>query len=587
MNLPILSSFIPAILFGVIAIYLSIKEEKTRKTLLEREQKQKQRLYEIAILKEIQERIGYSLDVERVVDVITGSLRNLFEYSSASSLLIREDKLVFKVYIEEAVNHSFVDTVRKSMIASLSALIDQALPSQTEESITGVVLNEQNTDPMSSFFHVPLIVNDVVVGLISISSTKPNLYKEDEMTIVYQITNQASNALSKLQSVLTTEKGKLLSMIGGLADGVFMVDTNDQVLVINDSAKQYLKITQDNPTMIDITQACTNWYDIPGKLQEAIIQGKSIQEEEVKLDDKILEIFITPVLDTHTKHVIGASVLLHDITLEKSLEQMKDDFTNMVVHELRAPLTAMKGAASLMSKDDTPIEKEDQKKLLKIINEQSNRLLDEVSSILVAAKLESGRFTIMPSPGNLEQTIRERVDFFLPQALAKRIKLELHFENNLPQLQFDALRVSQVINNLVSNSLKFTPPDGSITINAKSDSQHVTISVSDTGPGIPKDKQSLLFSKFYQASNSSGAKGTGIGLFIAKGIVEAHGGSIHVESQEGKGTTFLFTLPITHVTQQSPIPSDTGKSQVSENKPQTVSFKPPLPRPILSQPLQA
>src|SRR3990167_2500861 len=229
MTLLELTSISSVILFGTISVFLSKKERTAKKELLDRERNQKQRLYEIAILKEIQERIGYELDVEKIIDVITGSLKDLFSYSVSSSIVIKDEKLIFKSHIEEEVSRAFVDQIKKGMLASLSAITDEPLPTQIEECLSGSLLDNEKNLPLS-FFHIPLVVSNNLVGLINISSTKPGLYKEEQMTILYRITSQASNALTKLQDVLKTEKEKLMSLISSLADGVFMLDANNNLL---------------------------------------------------------------------------------------------------------------------------------------------------------------------------------------------------------------------------------------------------------------------------------------------------------------------------------------------------------------------
>ncbi|MDO8658850.1 MAG: GAF domain-containing sensor histidine kinase [Candidatus Levybacteria bacterium] len=557
MTLPELSAIFAVILFGSISVFFSLREEKTKKSLLERERNQKQRLYEISILKEIQDRIGYELNSEKVVDVITGSLRNLFPYSTTSSLFIKEDKLVFKTYVEEPVSHIFIEQVKKNSLNSLTALIGEKIPSVFDESISGVALDDSNNSNLGSFFHIPFIINNNVVGLINISSTKPGLYKEDEMTILYRITSQASNALSKLEEVLNTEKGKLMSMIGSLADGVFMLDVNNQLLVINDAAKRLLKIQKENPGILDVLSSLPKDFDFTGKLRESVTQNKTIEEKEIKIEEKTLQVFITPVTYIKTNKVIGISVLLHDITLEKNLSQLKEDFTNMMVHELRSPLTAIKYASQLMI-SNKELNKDDANKMINTINDQSHLLLDYVSTLLDAAKIEAGRFTVQKENGNIKDVIQKSYEVFTPAAHEKHIDLTTSFSEELPSLSFDPIRIGQVLNNLLSNSLKFTPEGGKVTVSTKtadkeaSGNSKITISVSDTGIGIPKEKQNQLFSRFSQIAKQNSPNGnlqnenpgTGLGLYIAKGIVEAHGGSISMDSDTGTGTTISFTLPV-------------------------------------------
>ena len=599
MTLLELTSISSVILFGTISVFLSKKERTAKKELLDRERNQKQRLYEIAILKEIQERIGYELNVEKVIDVITGSLRNLFPYSTSSSLFVEKDKLVFKTYVEESVNHEFIEQVKKNSLNSLTALVETPLPKEVDESISGVVLDDTNNQSLSSFFHIPLVVNNVIVGLINVSSTKPGLYKEDEMTILYRITNQASNALSRLQQVLSTEKGKLMSLIGSLADGVFMLDVNNQVLVINNAAKKLLKMDKDNIGILDIIGLLPKEYDFIGKIKEATTQNKTIEEKEIAVDGKTVQVFITPVSDKNTNKVIGVSVLLHDITLEKNLSRLKEDFTNMMVHELRSPLTAIKDASSFIV-SNADLGKEESEKMLNIVNDQSKVLLEYVSSLLDAAKIEAGRFVIQKKLGDIKNTIQGTVQVFIPVAKTKKVELSAIIDDNLPMVSYDPIRIGQVLNNFLSNSLKFTPEGGKITVSVKNQARganeilaarlfepqrvsqqknlisdlsasplanEITISVSDTGIGIPKEKQGQLFSKFAQVNQPNGQKplapqsGTGLGLYIAKGIIEAHGGSVLLESEEGRGTTISFTLPAETNEAATTVPQSTVSPQ--------------------------
>jgi signal transduction histidine kinase len=545
MSLPILLSIIPTVLFGVLAIVFSYKEERMKKLLRQKEAQYKQHLYQTTILKEIQDRIGYSLDIEKVTDVITASLDNLFYYSTASSMIIKNEKIIFKTHVREPVSQYFLNQLKQSMTNSLSALLSDPLPTSLDENITGIPIEETNLTRLQSFFHIPLIVNEKIVGLISIASTKPHLYQEQEMTILYKMTNIASTALTRLQNVLETEKGKLTSMIASLDDGVFMVDINSQITVINKAAKDFLALHKDQPSIIDVLSSLPNTYNFPEKIQQAMKENKKIEEKECKLNDKIFHLTITPVINANqsTATTIGAVVLLQDITFEKSLAQMKEDFTNIMVHELRSPLTAIKASAEFLT-SQTQLSPEERNKMLRLMQIQSNRLLDQVAAILDAAKLEAGLFTVNKIPGDIKKLLQERYELFTPEAQYRNITLRLDVDPTLPVFAFDPIHVGQIINNLVSNSLKFTPNGGIITISAHRDGTSFSLAVSDTGPGIPKEKQGQLFSKFVQIQKANATVGTGLGLYIVKGITQAHGGNVSLESESGHGTTITITLPL-------------------------------------------
>lgn len=545
------TTILSTIFFAIIALILSIRQRQISAKIQTQTEKEKQRIYQISILKEIQDRISYSLDIEKVIDVITGSLKHLFPYSTVSGVIIKSNKLVIKTHIEQTVNSSFVMQVKKTMLASLQALIPN-LPIHTEEVITGVTLDETKNPTVKSFFNIPLVVGNNVVGLINVSSSENGLYKEDEITILYQIVAQASNALSKLQDVLSTEKGKLTAMISSLADGVFMVDTKKNLLIMNKAAMSFLGITSKTPNFSDILTATGTQYDFSKKIDEALQTNLLIEEKEVTINDKIFQAFITPVQGFSGQEnlkPIGASILLHDITIEKNVTRIKEDFTHMIVHELRAPLTAIKDSAELMIEvydEKGSLQKEQQQRLLQIIDQQSKSLLEQINQVLDAAKIEAGRFSIEKVNSDLAKVIQNAIEPYMPQANKKQIVISTDIYYPLPKVDIDPVRINQVLNNLISNSLKFTPVNGKIIVSAKAGDGFITISVSDNGIGIAESDQKDLFSKYYQIRTTPhqlAKKGTGLGLFIIKGIVEAHGGSVGVNSKPGQGTTIHFTLP--------------------------------------------
>lgn len=571
MNLPFVFAVIGMLAFGIVAVILSFKEERLKKVLKERDILQKRRVYEISILKTIQDRIGYSLDVERIIDTLTGSLKSLFPYSTVSSLVLHEDHVVVKTTLEERVSSNFLDSVKKSMLASMSSLLSAPLPARIDEVRTGLVVDETNTLPLASFFHIPLIVNGQIVGLISICSVKPGLYKEEDMTIMYQLTATASNALSKLKSVIATEQEKLTAMITSLADGIVMIDNTYKLTFINQSAKNLIGLPHlTTPTVFDVVNMLSKEKDFGAKVKESLSLNTTIEEKELHLEDgKIAQVIITPVLgpvedyETQERKVMAVTILIHDITLEKGLQQMKEDFTNAVVHELRSPLTAMKAASEMMI-GSTELPQSD-KKLATIIEEQSKRLLNEINSLLDAAKLEAGHFTVWQAPGDVGKVAHDTVELFTAEASSKGVSIDIKIEDALPLGFIDTTRIAQVLNNLLSNSLKFTPKGGKISLKIVSQYNNqlprtstnpgILVSVSDTGIGIPLDKQKGLFNKFSQVETphmsmradhptAEPSEGTGLGLFIAKGIVEAHGGNIYVNSGSNQGTTIFFTLPV-------------------------------------------
>ena len=540
-------SFLPISVLSVFVLFSIRRSRESQRRLVHREQELSRKMYELAILKEVGERIGYSLDVEKIIDIITGSLRKLFPYSTSSSMLISEDnKVIFKCDLEESVSSEFVNGVKGKMLAALSALTGNDFTSskaKIEEVVTGTIIDEENESPNTSFFNIPLVINEKVVGIINITSTKGGLYKEEEMTILYRITKQASDAVSKLQLVLETEKGKVISMVSSMADGVIMTDKDTHLAVINPAAKSMLNIQKDVVTIFDVIDSLTGKFDLRTRIEESIKLEKLLIHDELFIADKVLQVLVSPVKDRESK-TLGSVVIFHNITNEKQLERLRQDFTAMMVHELRAPLTAMKGTSDTILLHLSQLTSDRLESSVKLLYDSSSQMLKLVNDLLDVAKIEVGKFEVIEEPSDLRGVIDEAVETFKSLADAKSLTITGQVDESVPQfLYFDRLRISQVLNNLLSNALKFTSVGG-ITLEAKATESEVIVCISDTGEGIRKEDIPSLFNKFKQLQSKERGVGTGLGLVISKGIIESHGGKIWVEAASGKGSSFYFSLPV-------------------------------------------
>lgn len=237
--------------------------------------------------------------------------------------------------------------------------------------------------------------------------------------------------------------------------------------------------------------------------------------------------------------------------LEKA-NQLQADFTAMIAHDLRSPLMNISGAAEVMMKGMFGDVNDEQERWLGKILANSHSLVNLVSDFLDVAKLEAGYIQLMLEPMDLRDLIDKSIENFLFLAQKKQISLTKSVPGSMPLVQGDRPRLEQVINNLMSNAIKFTPAEGRIELGvAQPDEAQVKVWVKDSGVGIPHSEMTELFEKYRQCSNTSsitdsGNKGTGLGLVICKMVVQAHGGRIGVESEEGKGSMFFFSLPTAH-----------------------------------------
>jgi len=222
----------------------------------------------------------------------------------------------------------------------------------------------------------------------------------------------------------------------------------------------------------------------------------------------------------------------------------QEEMTQVMVHDLRAPVVAIKNSAALLKTGKlSPV---DEKDMLGLILEQSENLLFQISTILDAAKVSQGKLNLRKELSDLGTLVKEQILVFESEAKNKNITVTSEIDTNIPKFYFDKVRITEALNNLLSNSLKYTNENGLIKVFLKHQGQNATIIVSDNGIGIPKNKQKDLFKKYAELNNSDKTKkiSSGLGLYITKWIITTHGGSIRVESEEGKGTTTYMLIPI-------------------------------------------
>ncbi len=232
----------------------------------------------------------------------------------------------------------------------------------------------------------------------------------------------------------------------------------------------------------------------------------------------------------------------------EALDKMKSDFISIVSHELRTPLTAIKAFVELLIvKQNMPQERKT--RLLQTVNEESDRLGRLINDLLDLSKIEAGTMTWRRNDVSIDEIVRSSLEVLLPAGRAKGVNMSAIIEPSLPHVSCDRDRIVQVLTNMLSNAVKFTPAGGQITLRVSQDAgppQQIIVAITDTGTGIQEEELELIFDKFHRAGDAMTnlVEGSGLGLSIARQIVEHHGGRIWAESRYGKGSTFTFTLPI-------------------------------------------
>ena len=254
------------------------------------------------------------------------------------------------------------------------------------------------------------------------------------------------------------------------------------------------------------------------------------------------------VIDVKSKDEIGnlAQEFNRMAQRLKEIEKMKEDFMSSVTHELRSPMTAVKGYVNLILDGKAGPMSEKQREYLTIVRNNTARLGRFINDILDLAKIEAGMMEIKPEPMSVREVANEILTLLKAISDQKNIKLIVDVPESIPQIMADRDRIGQIITNLVGNSLKFTPDGGSVTVKGVEEGEFLKMAIIDTGIGIPKEYIGKIFNKFEQVSEHKQkvktAKGTGLGLAIARGLIIGHGGKIWIESEVDKGTTFFFTL---------------------------------------------
>ncbi len=365
------------------------------------------------------------------------------------------------------------------------------------------------------------------------------------------------------QNQMSEMKTRLQAILFSIEEGIVMLDFAGNIAIINDSAKTILGIQKKFPyekKFLDYVSSS----EVKSKLSyilESPVENV-IQELSVPQNERVLSVRVARnVVTTAKGEILGKVLVFRDISREKELENLKDDFVHSITHDLKSPLTSIQGYLDLFLCDEIEPLTPTQKRNMEIMNHSTKKLLKLVSNILDMAKIEAGQLMITRGPWDVVHAVSQI--FTALQAVSWLIKINLKAtvkftqESGKPDVQIypnvsgqplpqlivsaDGNLLDRAISNLVDNAMKHTPQEGSIEILVEDEKDKVRVSVKDNGEGIPADALEKIFQKFQQLSATKG--GTGLGLTFTRETVERHGGRISVTSQPGKGATFTFWIP--------------------------------------------
>jgi len=341
---------------------------------------------------------------------------------------------------------------------------------------------------------------------------------------------------------IKTQNQKLAAIFNSMIEGVIVVDKADRIVSINPSIEKIFGLSKKDVEAKFFLEAIRN-NDIAEVVKNVLAQGRPLSTEITLVYPvrRIFEVNATPIFDNEA--VNGCLVVIHDITEIRRLETVRSDFVANVSHELKTPLTSIKGFVETLLEGALD-DKKNNRNFLKIIQEHADRLDRLVDDLLSLSHLESKEIVLRRSDCNLYRLVEEVASGFASQLKKKGIEIK----NELPQdlsLKADKARLEQVFINFIDNGIKFNKENGFIKIGSRQTDGEVRIGIEDSGIGIPQKDIPRIFERFYRVDKARSRElgGTGLGLSIVKHIVELHGGRVGVESSEGFGSTFWFVLP--------------------------------------------
>jgi len=401
---------------------------------------------------------------------------------------------------------------------------------------------------------LPLTLEDELIGVTYIFRTRDSAFSANDRQVLSSFADQAAIAVrnASLYHSLAQETQRLDAIIEHSADGVLLLDAQCRIQTINRALAEIVGWTPEQARgqpcrrVIALRNAqgqdlCSS--DCPlAELQAD--QPLHVEGDVVRPDGHRTSISITysPLYDAdgNLVNIVGS---VHDVTRFREAEETKSMFISVISHELKTPVTLIKGYASTLRREDAHWDSKTVQDSLTIIEEESDRLDRLINDLLEASRIQAGTLKLQLGDVSIPKLAQKAVERFRVETTHH--ELQLDFPPDFPPVMADETRLEEVFYNLIGNAIKYTE-GGTIRVGGRAKGEHVELYVSDQGEGIPREQQARLFEPFYRVDSGLGRRtqGVGLGLFLVKAIVEGHGGRIWVDSAPGQGSTFRFTLPV-------------------------------------------
>ena len=388
---------------------------------------------------------------------------------------------------------------------------------------------------------------------------------------------QTVASLKNEEQVTSAERNKLRLVLAGVTNAVIAVDTNRNVILFNKAAEALTGYSMrevlgkpvqgvikifSNDSEIIVDQYCPVKSDLEGPVfrkNNLKFLGKGNKEYVVNL--------VSGRIHEGENINLGCILTFQDVTREFAMEKTKREFVSIAAHQLRTPLTGLSWISEVLLSGTKGVLNVAQKELVEKSVYAVHRMVELVNDLLDVSRIEEGRFGVRPSQQSIYPMLMRVLDALQKEAQIKHITLTSKLQKGLPELSIDANKLEFVFSNIVDNAIKYTPSGGSVIVSAEKRENEVVVSVTDTGIGISESDSDRVFTKFFRSREAVSyfTDGSGLGLYVAKNIVDQHGGKIRFESKKGKGTTFSVSLPLSRSMLSDPMANNAYAQLPQEN----------------------
>ncbi|NJN93578.1 MAG: GAF domain-containing protein [Anaerolineales bacterium] len=499
-----------------------------------------QRTTELQMLNHLGEMLASTTDISRILDTALSMLPRLVPGDIQGVIVSGEEGCHLGVAMP--FGFSKIDETIKNILDIFTEMNEGDSPKEliSTKSIPGNMPVPADWKPVS-VFSLPIITRRGLLGLIYMVSGREEHLSDDLLRIFSLIVSQISAAVENalLFHQVEQERARLAAILASSTDAVLVVNRNGRVVLDNPAAWEVMGVETSQSNKL-LRESTTN--EMLVSLFTSAMQGETPTGEIRLMDGRTFYANLSPV-SAGEAGIIGWVATMQDVSHFKELNELKNDFVNAVSHDLRSPLSGILIATHLVPQLG-PVS-DQQQELLTTVEERVRSMSALIDDLLDVGKIEAG-IDIEMEPAPLTPILIETLNSFAAQAQDKSIQLISQLEKELPLTMANTTRLRQVLNNLVSNAIKYTPNHGKVTVKAFRHEDEIRVQIMDTGIGIPAADQPHIFDKFYRVRGDhiANIKGTGLGLALVKGIVEKHQGRVWLESVFGEGSTFTVALPV-------------------------------------------